>query len=158
MTTKGKEYKMGSNELWGYLRDSGVSEAVANRLKRLFEATKLEMANFVNLTEGQLMATYNKYLNPKGNKGLGQATIRAFEMLRARFRQMAATERRISEAEVKVEAETKEAAFERMKSEFLGREIDLKVMGEVVAGLSTMLETCDLKMILEVYGKKKGGR
>lgn len=149
---------MGNNEMFGFLRDSGFSAAVVNRLERIYEATKLQMKDFVNMTEGQLMATYNKHLNPDGGKGLGQATLAAFEKLKARFRQMAATERRINEAEVKVEAETKEAAFERMKSEFLGKEIDLKVMGEVVAGLSTMLESCDLKMILEVYGKKKGGR
>lgn len=149
---------MGNNEMFGFLRDSGFSAAVVNRLERIYEATKLQMKDFVNLTEGQLMATYNKHLNPDGGKGLGQGTLAAFEKLKARFRQMAATERRINEAETRVEAETKEAAFERMKSEFLGREIDLKVMGEVVAGLSTMLESCDLKMILEVYGKKKGGR
>lgn len=149
---------MGNNEMFGFLRDSGFSAAVVNRLERIYEATKLQMKDFVNLTEGQLMATYNKHLNPDGGKGLGQGTLAAFEKLKARFRQMAATERRINEAETRVEAETKEAAFERMKSEFLDKEIDLKVMGEVVAGLSTMLESCDLKMILEVYGKKKGGR
>ena len=144
--------------MFGFLRDSGFSTAVVNRLERIYEATKLQMKDFVNMTEGQLMATYNKHLNPDGGKGLGQATLAAFDKLKARFRQMAATERRINEAETRVEAETKEAAFEKMKSEFLGKEIDLKVMGEVVAGLSTMLESCDLKMILDVYGKKKGGR
>lgn len=149
---------MGNNEMFGFLRDSGFSTAVVNRLERIYEATKLQMKDFVNMTEGQLMATYNKHLNPDGGKGLGQTTLAAFDKLKARFRQMAATERRISEAEVKVETETKEAAFDKLKAEFLGREIDLKVMGEVVAGLSTMLESCDLKMILEVYGKKKGGR
>ena len=149
---------MGNNEMFGFLRDSGFSTAVVNRLERIYEATKLQMKDFVNMTEGQLMATYNKHLNPDGGKGLGQATLAAFDKLKARFRQMAATERRINEAETRVEAETKEAAFEKMKSEFLGKEIDLKVMGEVVAGLSTMLESCDLKMILDVYGKKKGGR
>lgn len=144
------------NSLLGFLRDSGVSATICTRIGELINAFNGNLDQFVIATDGQLEATYNKS-HPGSSKGLGKGTFKALDMLRGRYRHANSAIRKAEEADRAEKAALRAAATENLRNEVLGESINLKIMGEVVAGLSTMLDECDLDMILEVYHRKTKG-
>lgn len=148
---------IGKEELLGFLRDSGVSEVIVGRLGRLIDAFNGNIPQFMAATDGQLAATYNKFINPEKDgtkkKGLGESTLTAFDMLR---RQYAVLNKR-NDAAVKEKQEKDEAttasAVDKLKAELLARNIDLKVLSETVAWLQIAFGSVTLGELITHYDK-----
>lgn len=133
--------------LLGYLRDSGTSMMVMNRIRDLAGGYGT-LDEFLDATPGALMAAYNA-THPESSKGLGKHTLEAFDRARRGMRMMHATD--------KVEEAAAVANHEALLLEArrqLGQEaVDLSVLKETVAWLSLMFTETTVGELLEAYRK-----
>lgn len=142
------------NSLLGFLKDSGVSAMVVGRVEKLIEAFDDNIPQFVIATHGQLEAAYNR-LHPMtaGSKGLGDATYDAFDKLVRRYKESQRSAKAVANERQEVEKRLEKAAAESLRSEFLGRDIDLKKMSELIAWMSMKFQMMKLKDLLDWYDK-----
>lgn len=142
------------NTLLGFFKDSGTSAMIVGRIDRLIDSLG-GVDKFIAATTGQIEAAYNKE-HPESKWGLGKATLDAVDLLRSRAKNAAYCARKAEDEKKNNENEVKVAAACALRREFLSVKMNLKVLADVVAGVSTMLEDCDLSMILGLYRRKLG--
>ena len=150
------EERPGIASLLGYLRDSGYSEVTVRRIERLYEASKMPVDEFLKLGVGKIAGLYNS-LTPENTHGAGKKTLEAFDRLSRHYRTETLFAAKAAAAESDEAARVEDVAKKRLEDEFLGLDVDLNAMSEVVAGLSTMFGSCTLKMLLDVYRRKLEG-
>ena len=148
--------KPGIASLLGYLRDSGYSEVTVRRIERLYEASKMPVDEFLKLSVGKIAGLYNG-LTPENTHGAGKKTLEAFDRLSRHYRTETLFAAKAAAAKSDEAARVEDVAKRRLEDEFLGLDMDLNVLSEVVAGLSTMFGSCTLKMLLDVYRRKLEG-
>ena len=142
------------NTLLGFLKDSGMSNIIVGRIGMLIDSFG-GIDKFLAATTGQIEAEYNR-THPSSDRGLGKVTLDAIDHLRNRAKNAAYCVRKMEDAKEKSESELKAAASYALRQEFLSVKMNLKVLADVVAGILTMLEDCDLSMILGLYRRKLG--
>lgn len=146
-------------ELLGFLKDSGVSPLIIGRIRSLVAAFEGTLGDFLDLSNGQIMAIYNRTHPVKDGKrpcGLGKDTFAALDTARRGLRVMKEESRTRKE-----QASTDHAALlEEARKEIGAEKVSLETMKETCEWLTLQYESCDLAMILDQYrrilAKKKG--
>lgn len=133
--------------LLGYLRDSGTSMTVLNRIRDLAGGYGT-LDEFLDATPGALMSAYNA-THPESSKGLGKHTLEAFDRARRGMCMIHAADK-VKEAAAVADRETLLLEARRK----LGQEtISLNVLKETVAWLSLMFTETTVGELLEAYWK-----
>lgn len=138
------------NEILGFLKDSGMSAVLRNRLENLLEnAFDGDIAKFANASHGELMKAYKETTESKVS--LSKGTFQAHDEFAKAYRRSLSDARALAKETVKAQ-EAKEAEKAAMRQEILEREIDFEVLTSAMAALGTLKITkSSLGRLLDMY-------